>query len=64
MSVSDADWMLLEKRLESIERSIEILEKMFIVENVRLEPEADYVLYQGSLQYPSTEQIWRNKDES
>lgn len=72
MSVSDADWLLLERRLESIERSIEMLKAMQpIPENVSFGTlvEVDkqgneyYILKEGDLMNPSLKQQWRNKDD-
>lgn len=58
--ISDTDWELLERRLQSIERSIEMLQVVF---GSPINNEC-YVLEEGSLTDSGTEQIWRNKDES
>jgi hypothetical protein len=47
--LDDYDWELLNKRLESIERSIEMLKVMFPVKEGTLTASPDYVLYEGSL---------------
>lgn len=66
MSVSDMDWELLERRLQSIERSIEMLKAVFGEPKKYVGGNGDvaYVLEEGSLTDSGTEQIWRNKDES
>ena len=61
--VSDHDWELLNKRLESIERSIEMLKVMFPVKEGTLTASSDYVLYEGSLTDAGLKQQWRNKDD-
>lgn len=47
--LSDTDYDLLDKRLKAIEDSLEMLKAMFPVQDRKLEPDVDYVLYQGSL---------------
>lgn len=62
--VTDYDWELLNKRLESIERSLDFLRSVFPEMDTKLEPETDYVLYEGSLTDAGLKQEWRNKDET
>ncbi len=57
--MNEVDWLLLENRLQLIERSIEMLAALFPPVNVKLEPDVDYVLYEGSLVDPSEVQRWR-----
>lgn len=73
MVISDTDYDLLNKRLESIERSLEMLKTMFpIPENVSFGSlvEVDkqgneyYVLKEGNLMDAGIEQEWRINDET
>lgn len=63
--ISDTDWELLDKRLESIERSIEMLKAVFGEPKKYLGGNGDvaYVLKEGSLTSPGETQVWRNKDD-
>lgn len=58
--LSDTDYDLLDKRLKAIEDSLEMLKAMFPVQDRKLEPDVDYVLYQGSLTDAGSEQHWRD----
>lgn len=60
--IDDTDWFLLEQRLQSIERSIEMLRAMFPEVPV-VECSGDYILEKGSLTDSGTNQVWRNKDD-
>lgn len=66
MSVSDTDWEILERRLKSIEASIQMLESVFgkPMKYVGGNGDVAYVLQEGSLTSPSEPQIWRNKDDT
>lgn len=57
--ISDTDWELLNKRLESIERSIEMLKAMCPIKEGTLTASSDYVLYEGSLTDAGLSQQWR-----
>lgn len=68
--ISDVDWLLLERRLEDIERSIDMLKVMVgapkniscsLVEVDRRGNEY-YVLKEGDLTQPGYLQQWRNED--
>lgn len=61
--ISDTDWELLDARLKSIERSIEMLKAMFPVKERTLTASSDYVLYEGSLTDAGLKQQWRNKND-
>ena len=61
--VSDYDWELLNKRLKAVEDSIEMFKALFPVQDRKLEPDVDYVLYQGSLTDAGLKQQWRNKGD-
>lgn len=61
--ISDTDWELLERRLQSIERSIEMLEKMFPIKEGTLTASSDYALTKGDLLDGGVVQNWRNKDD-
>jgi hypothetical protein len=58
--LSDTDYDLLDKRLKAIEDSLEMLKAMFPVQDRKLEPDVDYVLYQGSLTDAGAVQIWNS----
>lgn len=61
--ISDTDWELLNKRLESVERSLDFLRSVFPEMDVKAEPDVGYVLYEGSLSDAGLKQQWRNKDD-
>ena len=63
MSVSDTDWDLLNKRLEEIEHSIDMLKAMFPVKEGKLTASSDYTLKEGSLLDAGLKQQWRNNDD-
>ena len=58
--VTDTDWDLLNKRLESIERSIEMLKAMQPVKEGIITAHSSYALKEGSLVDAGTVQIWNN----
>lgn len=58
--ISDTDWEILDKRLKAIEDSIEMLKTLFPEQNIKLEPDVDYVLYQGNLTDAGSTQVWNN----
>jgi len=60
--MSDTDYDLLDKRLKAIEDSLEMLKAMFPVQDRKLEPDVDYVLYQGDLTDAGSEQQWRKEE--
>lgn len=57
--IDDQDWKILNARLESIERSLDFLRSVFPEMDTKLEPETDYVLYEGSLTDAGLHQSWR-----
>ena len=61
--VTDYDWELLNKRLESVERSIDMLKAMFPVKEGTITASSDYALKEGSLTDAGLKQQWRNKDD-
>lgn len=63
MSVSDADWLLLERRLESIERSIEMLKAMQPVKEGTITAHSSYALKEGILSDAGTVQVWNNNQK-
>lgn len=56
--VSDVDWLLLERRLESIERSIDMLKAMFPVKEGTLTASSGYALQEGNLMDAGLAQLW------
>lgn len=61
--VSDYDWDLLNKRLESIERSIEMLKAMQPVKEGTITAHSSYALKEGSLSDAGTVQVWSNNQK-
>lgn len=61
--VSDYDWELLNKRLESIERSIDMLKVLFPVKEGVLTAHSSYALKEGSLIDAGSIQVWATKEE-
>lgn len=60
--ISDTDWDLLSKRLESIERSLDFLRSVFPEMDMKIESKVDYVLCEGSLIDAGVPQKWINKE--
>ena len=62
MSVSDTDWILLERRLKSIEASIQMLESVFGKPRKYVGGNGDvaYVLQEGSLIDAGLPQQWQH----
>lgn len=60
--LSDTDYMLIDKRLKELERSVEMLRAMFPEVPV-VECNGDYILKEGDLTQPGYLQQWRNKDD-
>jgi hypothetical protein len=58
--VTDYDWELLNKRLESIECSIEMLKAMQPVKEGTITAHSSYALKEGSLSDAGTVQVWNN----
>ena len=60
--LSDTDYMLIDKRLKELERSVEMLRAMFPEVPV-VECSDDYVLEEGSLTDSGSKQVWRTFDD-
>lgn len=60
--LSDTDYMLIDKRLKELERSVEMLRAMFPQAPV-VECNGDYILEEGDLVDAGFPQKWRNKDD-
>ena len=66
MSITDTDWMLLQKRLEAIERSLKVFEA-YVDANLKQKYYGEgspYALSVGSLSDSGLKQEWGNKDET
>jgi len=63
--ISDTDWEILERRLKSIEASIQMLESVFgnPMKHVGGNGDVDYVLQEGSLSDAGTVQVWNNNQK-
>lgn len=67
--IDDVDWKLLNARIESIERSIEMLKAVFPPKDegsgyvgTDYSGHSYYILKEGSLMDYGTKQVWRDKD--
>lgn len=61
--VTDYDWELLNKRLENIERSIDMLKAMQPVKEGTITAHSSYALKEGSLSDAGTVQVWNNNQK-
>lgn len=61
--VTDYDWELLNKRLENIERSIDMLKAMQPVKEGTITAHSSYALKEGSLSDAGTVQVWKNNQK-